>query len=169
MFFYCLQFVVGDTRDMKYGCLLITVFWLYSGSAGAASADQIVNRYDYGNCLVRTAHAYQISPLLIDAIIKVESSHNPQAININNGESEDVGLMQINSHWLPQIKPLGYDRNSLFDPCTNIQVGTWILAQEIQRFGYTWTAVAAYNAGPAKAKQSRGSRYALRVFSHLDQ
>ena len=154
---------------MKYGCLLITVFGLYAGTAAAnQTADQIASRYGYGQCLIDTAHAYQISPLLIDAIIKTESNHNPQAININTSGSEDVGLMQINSAWLPEISPLGYDRASLFDPCTNIQVGTWILAQEIRRFGYTWTAVAAYNAGPARAKQQRGSRYALRVFSHLD-
>ncbi len=137
--------------------------------AAAVTVDELLNGYDYGHCLVNTAQQYQVSPLLIDAIIKAESNHNPQAININTSGSEDVGLMQINSQWLPQIKPLGYDRNNLFDPCTNIQVGTWILAQEIRRFGYTWTAVAAYNAGPAKAKSQRGSRYALRVFSHLDQ
>jgi soluble lytic murein transglycosylase-like protein len=147
----------------------VTAIWLYSApAAAAASVDQIAGRYAYGNCLVKTARSFQISPVLVDAIIKAESNHNPQAININNSGSEDVGLMQINSQWLPQIKPLGYDRNSLFDACTNIQVGTWILAQEIQRFGYTWTAVAAYNAGPAKAKQQRGIRYAHRVFSHID-
>jgi soluble lytic murein transglycosylase-like protein len=154
---------------MKYGCLLTTALLIFSGSVNAITVNEIISRYDYGTCLVKTAQDYRISPVLIDAIIKAESNHQPQAININTSGSEDVGLMQINSQWLPQIKPLGYDRNSLFDPCTNIQVGTWILAQEIARFGYTWTAVGAYNAGPSKARAQRRSRYALRVFSHIDQ
>ena len=154
---------------MKYGWF--PALLLVSSQVLAGPDDALASRYEYGSCLVEIARAYGISPRLIDAIIRAESDHNPLAIHVNTSGSEDVGLMQINSQWLPKIEPLGYDRASLFEPCVNIQVGVWILAQEIQHFGYTWTAVGAYNAGRSStpAREQRRSRYALRVFSLLDR
>lgn len=138
--------------------------------AGTVRAEKNFHNYAYGECLVDAAEHFQINPELIDAIIKTESNHDPRAVHINTSGSEDIGLMQVNAAiWLPHIKAQGYDRNSLFDPCNNIIVGSWILAQEIQRFGYTWSAVGAYNAGPAKENISRRSSYAQRVFGHLNQ
>ncbi len=129
-----------------------------------------ISQYAYGPCLIDTANRYRISPLLLDAIIATESDHNPLVINVNTSGSEDIGLMQINlAIWLPIIAKQGYDRNSLFDPCTNIAVGGWVLAQEVQRFGYTWDAVGAYNAGPSPERELRRSRYARRVFDNLNR
>ncbi len=142
--------------------LLMTAF------ASRAAEPDAIQLYRYGQCLLDAAIHYQISPVLIAAIIKTESNHNPEAININISGSEDVGLMQINSEWLPRIAKLGYDRESLFNPCINILVGTWVLAQEVRRFGYTWIAVGAYNAGPSREKESRRAAYAHRVFKNLD-
>ena len=134
---------------------------------GAVLATPKTPQYHYKDCLLDAAKHYQISPLLIQAIITTESNSNSRATNINTSGSEDVGIMQINSEWLPQIKSFGYDRASLFDPCINITVGTWILAQEIQRFGYNWEAVGAYNAGPSAKRKSRRISYAKRVYSNL--
>jgi len=135
---------------------------------GTLAANGRIDQLPYAGCLISTAIAYQVSPELINAIIKTESNHNPSAININVSGSEDVGLMQINIEtWLPEIKKQGYDRQSLFDPCTNILVGTWVLAQEVQRFGYSWEAVGAYNAGSSAKKKSRRSSYAHRVYNNL--
>ncbi|WP_119305091.1 lytic transglycosylase domain-containing protein [Dongia deserti] len=36
-------------------------------------------------------------------------------------------------------------RDHLFDPCTNISVGVWILRQEINQHGATWKAIGRYN------------------------
>ena len=146
---------------------LVFVLLMTALSPHAAEHDEI-QLYRYGKCLLDAAIHYQISPVLIAAIIKTESNHNPGAININISGSEDVGLMQINSEWLPRIAELGYNRESLFNPCINILVGTWVLAQEVKRFGYTWTAVGAYNAGPSREKESRRVAYAHRVFKNLD-
>lgn len=149
---------------MMYACsFLLILFFLPTGVEASSYSNT-----EYEDCLIDTAVYYQINPELIDAIIRTESNHDPLAIHINTSGSEDVGLMQINTAtWMPQIRKLGYDRLSLLDPCTNILVGTWILAQEVQRFGYTWSAVGAYNAGPSINKESRRSSYARRVFENL--
>ena len=146
---------------------MILVLYLMPIQGHAANGNGHATPYVYAACVDSAADHFQINPDLIIAIIKTESNHQPDAVNVNSSGSEDVGLMQINSEWLPRIKSQGYDRKSLFDPCTNITVGTWILAQEVQRFGYTWDAVGAYNAGPAKHRAARRGRYATRVFNHL--
>lgn len=73
--------------------------------------------------------------------------------------------MQINTTWLPEIKKYGVRRESLWDPCVNAQVGAWILAQNIKRFGFTLEAVGAYNAGP-KGNPNVKLKYAKKVLGH---
>ncbi len=153
------------------GCVLVLLFLIgLLGLPYAHAETNPISQYAYGPCLIDTANRYRVSPLLLDAIIKTESDHNPLAINVNTNGSEDIGLMQINLDiWLPTISKHGYDRRSLFDPCTNIAVGGWVLAQEVQRFGYTWEAVGAYNAGPSPERELRRSGYARRVFDNLNR
>jgi len=117
-------------------------------------------------CL-RAAAQYQRLPYeLLKAVARVESSFNPRAVNkLNRNGTEDIGLMQINSAWLPLLRSYGITRASLFDPCTNAHVGAWILAQNVARFGYTVQAVGAYNAGP-NGKASTKIAYARKVIDH---
>jgi soluble lytic murein transglycosylase-like protein len=118
-------------------------------------------------CIDQASRLYSIPANLITAIIRIESNFDARAVNTNANGSEDVGLMQINSEWLPRIADQGYDRESLFDPCTNVMVGGWILAQEIERFGYSWEAVGAYHAGASAQRSARRAWYAQRVANHL--
>lgn len=104
---------------------------------------------------------YRINPVLLWSIAKLESGFAPNAQNKNTNGSTDIGVMQINSAWLPTLKRYGIDRQTLLEPCTNIYVGAWILAQNIQRYGYNWEAVGAYNA----ATQSKRVSYARKVLS----
>lgn len=153
--------------QLSFHVLVAHIAILFLIGTGGVLATPKTPPHHYKACLLDAARHYQISPRLIQAIIFTESNSNSEATNINTSGSEDVGIMQINSEWLPQIKAFGYDRASLFDPCINITVGTWILAQEIQRFGYNWEAVGAYNAGPSAKRESRRINYAKRVYSNL--
>ncbi len=115
----------------------------------------------YGFCFEEAGAYYGISPLLLQTIAKVESGLRPDALHYNPDGSYDFGLMQINSSWAPI---LGRDFwLSLDDPCANVKVGAWILAQCIRSHGYTWEAVGCYNAS------SRAKRigYAGRVYREL--
>lgn len=151
---------------MKYLVILFLPLHLLLTEVSASNENDY-GQFEFGQCLIDNAQHYKISTALLLAIIKTESNFDPNAINVNTSGSEDVGIMQINSEWIPKIKSLGYDRVSLFDPCTNIRVGSWILAQEIYRFGYTWEAVGAFNAGPSPSRSARRAIYANRVFSNL--
>lgn len=97
-------------------------------------------------CWDDAAQRYQVSSALLYAIARTESGLNPRAINRNTNGSRDIGLMQINSAWLPTLAAHGIGERELFEPCTNIHVGAWILAGNVSRLGYTWDAVGAYNA-----------------------
>lgn len=114
-------------------------------------------------CWEDAANRYQVSSALLYAIARTESGLNPQAIGRNGNGSRDIGLMQINSAWLPTLASHGIGERDLFEPCTNIHVGAWILAGNVSRLGYTWEAVGAYNAASPALRRS----YVEKVRRHL--
>jgi len=114
-------------------------------------------------CWDKAAQRYGVNPQLLYAIAKTESGLNPRAFNRNPDGSYDIGLMQINSRWIPTLRRYGISEARLFEPCTSIHVGAWILAQNMRRLGNTWNAVGAYNAKtPAQRLQ-----YALKVYRNI--
>ena len=125
-------------------------------------------------CWQDAAARYGIDARLLYAIAQQESSLDPQAINRSHAErtgSVDVGLMQVNSRWLPVLARHGIREADLLEPCTNLRVGAWILAQNFQRYGATWEAVGAYHAGCTQLRPNEcavtRARYATAVFHHL--
>ncbi|WP_277183931.1 lytic transglycosylase domain-containing protein [Caballeronia sp. BR00000012568055] len=98
------------------------------------------------DCLDDAARYHRVSVQVVRAIAQQESGMRANATNRNRDGSEDIGLMQINSSWLPRLARFGISREHLFDACVNAYVGTWILASNIRQFGPTWRAVGAYNA-----------------------
>lgn len=118
-----------------------------------------------------------VAPSTMAAIIKVESAGNPWAIGDNTtksrvtptpksaeeavivatrliamGHSLDMGLSQINS---TNLKAYGVSVKQIFDPCTNISVGSAILSnfykKSVAKYGPGETslfhALSAYNTG----------------------
>ena len=115
-------------------------------------------------CWEQAAQKYGVDANLLHAIAKTESSLNPAAVNRNNANGTyDVGLMQINSSWLPTLKRFGIAEKDLYEPCVSIEVAAWILAHNIRKHGNTWAAVGAYNT----PDPARGLLYAHRVYRNL--
>lgn len=89
---------------------------------------------------------YSVDPELVYAVIKTESSFNPDAVSYANAE----GLTQIipeTFEWL-KMKLGEEDENlSLFDPETSIKYGTYFLSYLLDEYENTDTAIAAYHAG----------------------
>jgi len=116
------------------------------------------------DCFDRAGEKYNIPTPVLKAIADVESEHNPQAINLNY-KTYDIGMMQVNSQHLQKLKALGIEAQDLYDVCTNIDVGAWILSREIARHGYGWGAIAHYHS-PTPAYQAR---YVKRVAIALEK
>ncbi|WP_174917772.1 transglycosylase SLT domain-containing protein [Burkholderia lata] len=115
------------------------------------------------DCLDDAATFQHVSVSLMRGIAQVESGMNPSAVNTNTNGTVDIGLMQINSTWLPTLAREGITRESLFDACTNAYVGAWILSQNIRQLGPNWNAIGAYNS----ASPDKRLAYARKVYDAI--
>jgi hypothetical protein len=89
----------------------------------------------------RAGEAVQLDPLLIIAVIAIESSFNPIAESVAGAK----GLMQIiPKYHLDKLDAFGGER-SVFDPAINIQVGAQILREYIRLTGNLGIALQMYS------------------------
>ncbi|HEF5871100.1 TPA: transglycosylase SLT domain-containing protein [Burkholderia cenocepacia] len=142
------------TRPLsRYTLNLASTIALSCALCGVARAD----------CLDDAAAFQHVSVSLMRGIAQVESGMNPNAVNTNTNGTVDIGLMQINSTWLPTLAREGITRESLFDACTNAYVGAWILSQNIRQLGPNWNAIGAYNS----ASPDKRLAYARKVYDAI--
>ena len=106
----------------------------------------------YSNCFKKTAQKYELDSNWLKAIAIVESSLNPKAVSKSNA----IGLMQIK--WPITATHLGVSKkDSLFDPCTNIDLGGRYLRELTDKYnGDQENALSAYRVGPTTLAK-RGS------------
>ncbi len=91
---------------------------------------------------------YGVDPLLVRAVIEVESKFNPKAVSHTGAR----GLMQINPI---TAKHLGL--NNVFDIRENIEGGVRYLRYLLELYGWNLhMTLASYNAGPATIRRYNG-------------
>lgn len=100
----------------------------------------------YEDEIAAACEEFGVDRATVYATINVESRFKKDAVSSKGA----VGLMQILPATAMELaKTEDFD---LFDPQTNISLGTKYLASLIQKFDDLNVAVAAYNAGPATVK-----------------
>jgi soluble lytic murein transglycosylase-like protein len=105
----------------------------------------------------RAGDQHRVDPLLILAVMAIESRYNPVAES-NMGAR---GLMQVIPRYHPEkLEPHGGEL-VLLEPEVNIQVGAQILREYQRRFGDVETALQMY----AGALDEPTSQYANKVFA----
>ncbi|HCC07489.1 MAG TPA: lytic transglycosylase [Clostridiales bacterium] len=101
----------------------------------------------YKDQVLKYAKEYEVQPSLIYAIIKTESNFNNEA----RSHKDALGLMQIKDttgEWLAKrLFIRDYTIEKLYDPDTNIKIGTWYIKSLMTKYNDVDTAVASYNAG----------------------
>jgi hypothetical protein len=111
-------------------------------SRGAQLRDTI-----YGELIMAAAETHGVDPLLVQALIQVESNYQPRARS-NKGA---MGLMQL----MPATAR-AYNVRNAYDPKSNIDAGVRKLKSLIDKYRVFDLALAAYNAGEGAVERFKG-------------
>ena len=127
--------------------ILVSVSVLFASIFSVSKiALNLIYPIKYEEYVEKYSREFGVEQNLIYAIIKTESSFNPDAVSSADAE----GLTQITPETFEWLKTkLGEENKdlSLFDPETSIKYGAFFISYLLDEFGDTDTAVAAYHAG----------------------
>lgn len=101
----------------------------------------------YSELITTLAQAHGVDPILVGAMIKVESNYQPTA----RSRKGAMGLMQLMPSTARQ-----YNVRNPYDPTTNIAAGVKHLKALLDRWGAVELALAAYNAGEGAVEKFKG-------------
>jgi hypothetical protein len=118
-------------------------------------------------CMTAVAAANGLPPLVLPAIHMIEGGHVGMIVKNANG-SEDYGVMQINSSWLPTLAQ-GLDRSAsqvrsdlIHDGCFNIAIAGAVMKYNVaQAGGDIWQAVGYYSSHTASFNAIYQARVAI--------
>ncbi len=122
-------------------------------------------------CLMLASHTYQVPPAVMIGIMHVEGGRVGQQVGPNSNGTYDLGPMQVNTRWLPQLaRAWKVDLNTAKkvvrdDGCMNVKVAAWILHNKIQETGSLFGGIAHYHS----ATPWRGHRYAAKVIAVMER
>ena len=147
---------IYDILGPKTVLLLTAVALIFAATPADADTHDRVNHVPGLVAALNAASAeFGIDPLLLQAVVEVESMYRPNAVSRVGAR----GLMQVKpdtGEWIAGKMDL--PQGDLFDPTYNVRIGTAYLRYLLDRFDDYNHAVMAYNLGPnALAKRiSRG-------------
>lgn len=103
----------------------------------------------YTDLIVNTAQTYGVDPVLVQALVQVESNYQPRARSSKGA----VGLMQL----MPSVVKEYRVRNA-YDPKANVEAGVQKLKTLLEKYGHEGVnlALAAYNAGEGAVAKFNG-------------
>jgi hypothetical protein len=103
----------------------------------------------YTDLIVNTAQTYGVDPILVEALVQVESNYEPRARSSKGA----MGLMQL----MPSVAKEYRVRNA-YDPKANVEAGVQKLKALLEKYGSESVslALAAYNAGEGAVTKFNG-------------
>jgi soluble lytic murein transglycosylase len=133
---------------------IILIFLLLLAILNFDSIVRLFFPLPYQDTIAFYGRVYNVDPVLIAAVIKAESNFDSKAVSMQGAR----GLMQIMPEtglWAArQTGETAFDDELLFDPETNIKLGTWYLSDLAKEFdGSTVLTLAAYNGGRGNVRE----------------
>lgn len=125
-----------------------------------AAATMMFSGFAHADCFDEAAAYQKVNPTILRGIRVVENAEaDPHAVGRNKNGSVDLGMMQINSIHLPELKKYKIRRRDLMNSCKNIYVAAWLLRRQMDRHGNTWVAVGGYHSNTPALR----AQYAAKV------
>ena len=112
--------------------------------------------------VLSNAAAFDISPALAFALSWEESRYTVRALNRNKNGSIDRGLFQLNNTSFPDL-----NLEDFFDPATNARYGLAHLRWCLTSSSSEVSALAMYNAGTARVRDSGTPKSTLNYVSRI--
>lgn len=155
---------MGGIAILGLAIVGIAAYFLFPQTASASVSDtpSSANLPTLDEVFAKWGAQYNVDPILTKSIARNESSLNPLAVN--SADNESLGLMQI------LCRPDGHGgctnkfnvdgwseatREKLLTPDFNVQIGTQILAWNIQQYGLP-KGIAVYNKWNERTSSPEG-------------
>lgn len=128
----------------------------------------MVTAHSLALCIFAAAQTYSVPPSVILGILNVEGGRTGQAVR-NTNDTYDLGPMQINTIWIPQLARYWRVSESTAlrmvrdDACVNVGVGAWILRSKTNEAGSLYQGIAHYHS----ATPQHGHPYREKVLAAM--
>ena len=151
-------------------------FWIVAASglsfvvglAQAAPVPPIRYEPEVANCISQAAHGNEWLEKTLWALRDQEAGWVGAEV-VNTNGTHDLGVLQVNSAWVPRISQL-VGRSAVqvrswlvHDPCFNVAAARWIFLSALGQTRDYWKAIGVYHSPTA----SRQGFYATGVAAHL--
>lgn len=146
------------------------------GEAHADLADD--NKHLIAGCIDAAADVYRLPPAVLVILLDVEGGLLG-AVSQNTNGTVDIGPMQVNQIWLPQVAAHWHATESNAyralrdDFCANVEAGAWILRQNLdEAHGDFWQGVGTYHSHDPRRKATYLQavlKQVLRLRERVDQ
>ena len=139
---------MAKVRKLKHIRLLVAVLLIYAALLNIPNLLKLLYPIEHKEIIIKYGQMHKVDPLLLAALIKTESNFEPRAESRKGAK----GLMQITpstGEWI--AKTIGvndFNEDMLFDPETNIMLGSWYIEHLTNYYKGSFELVfAAYNGG----------------------
>ena len=123
-------------------------------------------------CLLMASNTYQVPAAVMIGIMHVEGGHVGQEAGPNFNGTYDLGPMQVNTRWVPQLAQIWHVNEHTAhlwvrdNGCVNVHVAAWILKQKIaENGGSLFGGIATYHS----STRGVGYTYANKVIAVMER